>query len=393
MTRKLDASDFLVATALHRYVPVEELLHLKSTFTDRLAACDYPYSLLGAATYLDQLEAQGFGRDAAGSVDQLVFERLLLRDFRQSLAALDDAQRSAIASSADFAALANRLLKSIKSEFLSHGMQPPEGAIRFVEHFPAPFADRNYMALTLDAGDLKAHGVEPGVYLAERLVVPVFTEPLILHEYIHVGFGERDPNLLCRGLEEGVCELLGSLYLGAKAVGVAAACNCFMYSRIRARQPELWSTYLQFTRQALTVYRRHGMAGIFALVRGGRALLKEIERLLWERRQDRLDLPASDVDTDFLAYAEWLTDVIARQMSVSPTAYHVMQFAHTGSTVREVAAQAGLPHETVLQALEELSGYPRLVTLRADKAVISFAEDIHGFPPQFLRYRVPTELH
>jgi hypothetical protein len=393
MTRVCDASDYLLATALHRYVPVEELLHLMPHLAARLPAEKYPYSIEGAASYLSALESIGFGCAGDQPTERRLFERLLLDDFRSAIGRLSEEDRRAIDDSASYEELPNRLLILLQAEYEKIGVPSPEGAIRFVDTFPAPFADRQYMALTLDAGDKVAHGVEPGVYLLTSKFVPTFAQPLILHENIHVTFGEREPGLLCRGLEEGICELFGSLYLGAKAIGSTAAANCFIYSRLRARQPAIWTSYLEFTRQALIVYRYHGMAGIAEILRGGRTLLKEVERKLWAGEQSALPLPVGNTDLLFLERAEWLLDVIARQMSVSPTAYHVMRYVHSGASVREVAKRADLEMDVVLGALEELSGHPRLLTMRSDKAVISFSEDIRRFPPHFLRYQLPEQLN
>jgi len=391
MTRTCDAADYLLATALHRYVPVEELLHLRPHVTRRLPAEQHPFSAEGATYYLMALEEAGFGTNSGQSTDYWVFERLLLNDFRSALASLTEQECQVIGANANYRALPDRILELLQTEFFRLGLRPPVGVVRFVEAFPEPFADRQYMALTLDAGDRAAHGVDPGVYLLSLKFIPIFAQPLILHEHIHVALGERDPNLLCRGLEEGICELLGSLYLGAKAIGAKAAENCFIYSRLRAKQPTIWTGYLEFTRQALTIYRHYGMAGIAEILRVGRSLLKDVERKLWAGEQNSLPLPKGDIDPEFLARSEWLLDVFARQMSVSPTAYHVMKYAHSGASVREVAQSSGLGFETTLSALEELAGHPRLLTLRSDKAVIACSEEVHLFSTHFLRYQIPDE--
>lgn len=385
----LTAFHYLQATAFFEYVPVEEIIHIQQFFRPYLNDNIFPYSREGAFSYLEALEASGFLVEAP-SLDELIFRRLLVSDLRKSLHQLSKEELQIIQDSLDAAKTIERLQNIIREMLSSKEIYLPSASIKIVKSFPLPFADRSYSALTLDAGDYEVHGVEPGIYIRAETYSPIFIQPLILHEFIHLTFGERHPMMLCRGLEEGICEFIGSLYMGAQAIGWKAAVNSFVYSRLRSQQPEIWSLYLQMTRQAYVLYRHYGWAGLSQIIREGRQILKEVERSLWCGQYEALPLERGDWDDTLSRKSEWLLDIFSRQMSLSPGAYLIRPAALIGTSAREISSQFDLPIDFVMEKLNELSSHTRILTLRADQSVIAFSDAGKIFAPYEIRYRLPA---
>src|SRR6266700_4778460 len=119
--------------------------------------------------------------------------------------------------------------------------------------------------------------MEPGIYFPESRLRPFYSEFLLSHELIHVILGKISPNLLARGLEEGIAKLIGALYLSNQILGKDLTINLFIYNRLSYRHQQFWELYMDATRQAKFLYQRFGLQGIVELMKSGREKLKKVE--------------------------------------------------------------------------------------------------------------------
>jgi hypothetical protein len=258
-----------------------------------------------------------------------------------------------------------------------------------VERLPDPYGSRGFAALTADAGDQAKHGIEPGVYFVKDRLRPYYSKYLLAHELIHVYLGMRSPELLARGLEEGIADFLGSFYLAPRLLGEDIASEIFVYNRLYYPPRQQWDMYLEATRQATYLYGQLGLKGLKELLGRGRRAIKETERDLLSPKQRLPMESAGDWDDDVTAMSARLTMTAPRSLVGSPEAVFLFPLAEAGLSVREVATRAGLPMDVVSAGLKELEERLGVLVLRADGMVVS-SSDARFFGPTYLRSEIAS---
>lgn len=277
-------------------------------------------------------------------------------------------------------------------EFLaSHGVTVSEPVIRVVDRFPSPYQDRRYAMLTADAGDLRKYGVAPGLYAARSHVRPFYTESLACHELIHVALGEGSPDLMGRGLEEGIAELIGSIVLSARQVGLTPTYWINIYSRNSNVYDVFWEHYNDYLRMAYFLLRRFGIGALIGLIASGREAIKVAEKELLAGEVPRLESRYDHADIGHEIH-DLLDRVIlrfARSMVVSPVARVVAEYVFPGRTAKEIATASGLSEEGVLGALKELSETAVVIGRRNDGFVVTSSDLEMYLTSSMLRYALP----
>lgn len=189
-------------------------------------------------------------------------------------------------------------------------IDPPE--IIFVDELPVPYNQRGYSAFTADKSDAEKYNMRSGIYFPKKCLRPFYSEFLLLHELIHVILGKMDPYLLARGLEEGLAELIGAMYLSSRILGDALTINLFIYNRLSSDYQRFWELYLDATRQATLLHQRFGLQSMFTLLNRGRSGLKQVEDYCLQMEFAKIDLPRGATDSgladiaDFLAESTWI---------------------------------------------------------------------------------------
>ena len=107
---------------------------------------------------------------------------------------------------------------------------PPKYFI--VDVFPDPYSMMDWVAFAPDLADEQEFGIPTGLYLLESEIAPYYSELTLAHEMVHAIVGEVNPRLLGRGLEEGIAELIGTLYMGCKLFSSEIAKNVFIHTRL-----------------------------------------------------------------------------------------------------------------------------------------------------------------
>lgn len=155
------------------------------------------------------------------------------------------------------------------NKFFSHFF---DGAIEFpdlflVDEFPKPYDNMKMDALAPNKADKEMYNITPGIYLSKEFLSPYYSAYLLPHEMIHVFVSKANPYLLGRGLEEGIADLLGSIYGGMNILGYDVIKNITIYNRF-SNISSYWDMYRDYLRQAAFIYHNFGFAGIKELILG-----------------------------------------------------------------------------------------------------------------------------
>ncbi len=240
-----------------------------------------------------------------------------------------------------------------------HVNPPP---IFIVDKLPYPYTNEKYSALTADEGDRERYGINPGLYFTRDDLRPFYSEFLLMHELIHTILGRKSPYLLARGLEEGLAELIGGMYLSSKVLGKELTTNLFIYNRLSYQHQQFWELYMDATRQATLLYHRFGLRGVLALINKNRAKLKEIEKYFLRMEFDKIDLPKGELDADLSDISDFLSMAFGRNLVVSPLAKYLCSYVRPDRTVAEIISEAGVNKAAGKRALKELKDRVRLIS-------------------------------
>jgi hypothetical protein len=236
---------------------------------------------------------------------------------------------------------------------LGANFDPPR--LYLVDELPTPFNQFQWAAFCPDIEDEKRYGIPRGIYFRRTAIRPYSTQALLAHEMIHCIPGGKDTNLLAMGLEEGIADLLGSLYLTSRRYDNRMARNLYIYSRHAQPISKVWKLYLEHARQAAILYKRFGLTGIISLLNEGRRTIHEVETRLRIGHFSNITLPSGNWDP---ALDELVDEVLLAYPSsyvVSPLAYYLLRFLQEGLTLSDICSQANVPFAVGKEILEQLS--------------------------------------
>jgi hypothetical protein len=253
--------------------------------------------------------------------------------------------------------------------------KPPE--VFVVDRMPAPYDRRSSIAaLAIDSADEAEYGIAQGIYFQRSQLMPYYSQFIALHEMLHVLLGRTDPHRTAHGLEEGLGDVLGSIWLSQMILGSRLTRRLFVLNRLSSKYLPYWERYLDSARQAFARILIFGLEETLKLVHTGRVELYEVERSLLRTPRVRVH---ADLRDDFTSLAWELLFTYPRSFVCSPAAYLFAREARSGLTVREVAARARLAPEIATRASRELRDEHGAVFLRRDELVI-----IEGTPASIL---------
>lgn len=305
-------------------------------------------------------------------------KNFLLREELEGLKYLvtDQTFLDSLAPFSDFQSHCDESLNKARAILVENGLKF-ETRHFFVDDFPPPYDGRQYQAMNFDSADAASFGMQPGIYFRNDGLRPVYSAYIALHEIIHAALGHQHPDEIVSPLEEGLCELVGAVYLSSRFLGPTLTENLFIYNRMIPQKSILWDTYLSNFRLAVALFQIVGWHGIFKTLRGGRPKIKEAEDALFSQDDPARVLAVDRVNTDDMHH-----DPLTRRLSLifedsficSPLAYYIARFLHAGATVREIAAESGFGTEYVISAIDELECNFNALTLRPDKSVVVFSD-------------------
>lgn len=277
------------------------------------------------------------------------------------------------------------------SQFLeSNNLEFADPVVRIVDRFPQPYQDRKYAILTADAGDQRKYGVAPGLYLARGHVRPFYTESLTCHELIHVALGSKSPELMGRGLEEGIAELLGSMILSSKQVGITPTFWIGAFTRHTSVYSLFWEHYNDFLRMAYLLYIRFGLGYLVKLLANGREAIKSVEQDMLSGVVPQVGFDVQiPIDAEIAGLVDRLVLGFARSMIVTPIARVVADYAFVGSTAKEITSASGLSEDSVLASIEELTESAVVIGRRRDGFIVTSSDLPMYLASGMLRYSLP----
>lgn len=337
---------------------------------------ELPYDRDALADAIDRALANDLARPNSGLLSrEQVRDHVITEDLKLVRAELDNPNtvRALNERVAMLPVLKSRLHQA--SDLLKrNGIHVDDTEVFVVDSFPPPYENRQFAVLAIDTGDQDAYGIHPGLYFHNRALRPFYSEYLMFHEIIHVILGNKNPELLAHGLEEGLAELVGTVYLSRELLGAEMTKNIFIYNRLNGDYNPLWEQYLDYTRAAGALCRRYGMDGILRIIEAGRGMIKEVERCIFSERWDDIQLPLGELQGPESDMLDLLLLTYPRATIASPLAYYISRYANAGFSVREVAAAARVSVQDCLVALNELAEDFSLLALRADNSVILWSD-------------------
>lgn len=356
-------------------------------FLDLLApeASSEEWSVKGFFSYLKERHQQ-LSRLSGDSAQEVAVNRLLAENAAE-LSALSEDAITSFDQYRDFERTCTDALARASAVYQGFGIDH-DLSIHFVSDFPPPYDGRAYQAMNFDQADSTNFGMDPGIYFLSAALRPLYSGYVALHESVHSVLGDGHPEEMVSPLEEGLCEIIGSVYISASIFGDLLTENLFIYNRLMPRKQIVWDTYLSNTRLAAAVFFAAGWEGVFELVKRGRPAIKDAERALFVGGELDLKLSsASNQRQPLQSILQRLTLVFDDVYVCSPLAYYVGKLAHAGASLREISTEARLPVEDVRAGLNELEENYNLVTVRPDGSVVVFSESGRSISiPTRLRY-------
>lgn len=165
-------------------------------------------------------------------------------------------------------------------------MIPLKIKYHIVDEFPGPYAKQEFWALSLDASDAKECGCEPGIFLRSNLLFPGVSALTLCHELTHSVLSLMPSEPLVRGLEEGICDIVGSLLCAARIGGEKTLC-ALINTRFPNDDEKIDAMYIDHLHQAGGLLNLFGIKAVLAIVRSvqnsGREILYKIEDAMISR--------------------------------------------------------------------------------------------------------------
>lgn len=266
------------------------------------------------------------------------------------------------------------------------GINFPAPDFYIVSEFPKPYNNMDWVAFAPDKADQESYKISAGVYLLEKELAPNYSEPILAHEIVHTAIGKKKPNLLGRGLEEGVAELLGNLAIGSRIVGPEVAQNQFIFSHMGSHYYQTLQINVDYFRQVAAIYQKFGIEGIAQLVIDGREKIKEVEKLCLTGNFSKIKLPSGIWDDQLSEIVCFLSSCFVPNLVVSPLAAYVAEFIQPGLTVTDISNSSRVEHNLVVKAIEEIQN--RTFTILVDNNQVAYSDLDFILSTNSFRYEV-----
>jgi len=234
------------------------------------------------------------------------------------------------------------------------GLDVEYARLRIVEEFPEPHSEASFAAMTYDRGDQRLHGIEPGVVLLRDQLRPLYSIGLLAHEFTHLVIGRVDTDILARGLEEGIADLVGQL-LFARNLMPQEVCERLLWnSRSRYGRDQLGRLYRDGLLGASALYLALGDNGMVDLLRGaneeGRQVIHNVER---ELAAGVLMNATRAGEGAFRGFAQSFV-AMTPDLVVSPLAFVMACQLSVHEDVESVCSRLNLDATEAAESLEEL---------------------------------------
>jgi hypothetical protein len=226
--------------------------------------------------------------------------------------------------------------------------------LRVVEEFPEPHSDASFAAMTYDRGDQRLHDIEPGVVLLRDQLRPLYSIGLLAHEFTHLIIGRVDTDILARGLEEGIADLVGQLLLARNLMPQGVCERLLWNSRSRYGRDQLGRLYRDGLLGASALYLALGDEGMLDLLQRanneGRQVIHDVERKL---AAGVLASETRGAEGEFRSFAQSFV-AMTPDLVVSPLAYVMASQLAVHEDVTSMCSRLNIDAAEAAESLEEL---------------------------------------
>ena len=264
--------------------------------------------------------------------------------------------------------------KKVIDFYQSIGLDISEGDIHiyFCDVFPKPFEKNKGIALSPDSYDELKYGIKKGIYFRYSNVSAYQSRLLIAHEILHQICSKRQPELLARGLEEGLCELVGSYIANSALIASPIPENYIRFRRFKYKNPnQQFRLYTDYMRLAGLLLKQIGLEGVVSVINSGRLAVKEAETTLIRGgtvkspSQGKLSEKLS-ADIDRLLLGTIQNEVL------SPSAYYILKHFRGEKSIMAFANKNKIDPAVCRVAFEEIES--RVYGCVIDGDVIEFSD-------------------
>lgn len=228
--------------------------------------------------------------------------------------------------------------------------------IYIVDCYPVPFDSLTGVAIAPDLYDFEKYGIPMGIYLKTNLLSNYQSKLTLAHEILHISVAKKNPELLARGLEEGICELLGSLYCTAKLINNQVAINYLKHRRFKyTNNSQTSKLYTDYLKMAYLLYLKVGINGMISIINQGRKKLKEVENLISNNELNKINVvkkPQYDEILDTLA--SYIILGIPENEVVSPLSYYIIKNYSNENSIDDVIKKLNLEFKDGTECIKEI---------------------------------------
>lgn len=239
--------------------------------------------------------------------------------------------------------------------------------------FPKPFDKNKGIALAPDEYDEKKFGIKKGIYFLNSNISSYQSRLLLAHEIIHHICSKQQPELLARGLEEGLCELFS--YIANSAIfNKNIACNYIKFRRFKFENPnQKFRIYTDYLRLAFCLLKKVGIDGVVDIINSGRQKVKAVETALLHN-EDILSICSihSNLPKNLETELEQMLFAVIENEVVSPMALTIIKTYSGENSISEYAKANKLDVFSCKKAFEEIQ--KRLYGCVVDDDIIEFSD-------------------
>jgi len=262
--------------------------------------------------------------------------------------------------------------KMFIKNLIEHNIDLSFNSFRIVDDFPPPYHKQNFWAMNFDVYDEKEFNIPIGIALKRDFISPMFSTVLLAHELVHAAFGTKHTPYLARGLEDGVSDFVGYLFLSYNVIGPEISKNSLINSRFFFPPEQDSEIYIENIRQAMILYKLYGLEGIFEILRlgvmNGRTAIKRIEKNCILGDYSNLGLPRGDWKDDLINFCHYIIG-FTRSLVVSPLAYYLAEKIEIGLPIARILKDWNIEPKDGKKALRELQSRVYLVLINKDMIV------------------------
>lgn len=255
---------------------------------------------------------------------------------------------------------------------IEHNIDLSFTSFKIVDTFPPPYHKQNFWAMNYDTYDEKEFNIPVGIALKREFISPIFSTVLLAHELVHASFGTKHLPYLARGLEDGISDFIGYLFLSYNVIGSDMSKNSLINSRFFFPPEQDSEIYVENLREALILYQLYGMEGLFEILRlgmmNGRTAIKRLEKKCILGDYSNLELPRGDWKDDLIKFCHYIIG-FPRSLVVSPLAYYLAKKIEIGLPIAKILKDWNIEPKDGKKALRELQSRVYLVLINKNKIV------------------------